>query len=268
MKNIRFQGYHFHIGTGIRDPRDYGKALGCLPLLIGQANSFGWPVACVDIGGGFASETTREFTTREFLLYQGFERLPEGCRRTSGSTFNDFASEISWTILKCFSPKELPELLFEPGRCIASPNQLLLLTVHRVKERPGLKKWLVTDGGLGTVTLPTFYEYHEIFLANDVFRSRTEKVTIIGPVCFASDIVYRNKRMPRIVPGEVIAVMDSGAYFTALESSFGFARPAMVAVTGRGHRLVRRAETFEDLVSRDVLNHFKEKEVSHEIYGH
>lgn len=80
-------------------------------------------------------------------------------------------------------------------------------------------------------------------------------MTIVGPVCFASDIVYRNIPMPEVRPGEVVAVMDSGAYFIAQESSFGFPRPAVVAVSGGRPRLVRRRETFEDLTARDVVDH-------------
>ncbi|MBE3109433.1 MAG: diaminopimelate decarboxylase, partial [Acidobacteria bacterium] len=92
-----------------------------------------------------------------------------------------------------------------------------------------------------------------VLLADDVRRPRTENVTIVGPVCFASDIVYRNIRMPEIRPGEIIAIMDSGAYFIAQESSFGFPRPAVVAVKGNTCRLVRRRETFVDLMGRDIL---------------
>ncbi|HMA52897.1 MAG TPA: diaminopimelate decarboxylase, partial [Acidobacteriota bacterium] len=132
--------------------------------------------------------------------------------------------------------------------------QLLLLTVSQVKTRAKVRKWLITDGGLGTVTLPTFYECHEVLLADDVRRPRTETVTIVGPVCFASDIVYRNIRMPEVRPGETIAVMDSGAYFIAQESGFGFPRPAVVSVGREGCRLVRRRETFADLTGRDILS--------------
>ncbi|NIM91626.1 MAG: hypothetical protein GTO17_11845 [Candidatus Aminicenantes bacterium] len=262
MKRIHFLGFHFHIGTGIRDPIDYSKALRCLAPLLKLTHAAGFVVKIVDVGGGFAAMTTRELTSRELLIYQGFERLPSSLGKDTDITFKDFAREISNTISRYFPRNDLPELMYEPGRGIVSSSQFLLLTVHRVKNRPGLRKWLITDGGLGTVTLPTFYEYHEVFLCNDVTRPRTEKVNIIGPVCFATDVVYRNKLMPQVNPNEVLAIMDSGAYFTALESSFGFARPAIVAVNNQGHRLIRRSETFEDTVSRDLLNRSaKTKEV-------
>jgi diaminopimelate decarboxylase len=268
MKHVNFHGFHFHIGTGIRDPKDYSKALRCLGKLRAIARSAGLTVRVVDVGGGFASMTTREMTNRELLFYQGFELLPSGIKQNIYPTFKDFAREISDTILQYFPTDELPELLYEPGRCIVSPNQFLLLTVYRVKERPGIRKWLITDGGLGTVTLPTFYEYHEIFLCNDAFRPRTEKVTIVGPVCFASDIVYRNKLMPKVYPEEVLAIMDSGAYFTSMESSFGFPRPAIISVSRYSHCLIRRAERFEDMICRDFFSNQISKEVTHEICDH
>ena len=267
--NLRFHGFHFHIGTGIRHPRDYARAIERLAPLVAQTRAAGFPIKAMDVGGGFASRTTRELTGRELLLYQGLERFPAGIAGEECGRVEDFAAAISQALQKLFPSPELPELLCEPGRSIASPGQFLLLTVHHVKERPKLRKWLITDGGLGTVTLPTFYEYHEVLLADDVTRPRTETVTIIGPVCFASDIVYRNIRMPRVAPGEVIAVMDSGAYFTALESSFGFSRPAIVAVRGKDVRLVRRSETFADMVGRDfLLGRIPAKEVCHEIRSH
>jgi diaminopimelate decarboxylase len=262
MKRIHFLGFHFHIGTGIRDPIDYSKALRCLAPLLNLTRSAGLAVKIVDVGGGFASMTTRELTSRELLIYQGLERLPSSLGKVTDITFKDFAREISNTISRYFPRNNLPELIYEPGRGIVSPSQFLLLTVHRVKDRPGLRKWLITDGGLGTVTLPTFYEYHEVFLCNDVRRPRTERVNIVGPVCFASDVVYRNKHMPQVNSNEVLAIMDSGAYFTAFESSFGFARPAIVSVDDQGHRLIRRSETFEDMVCRDLVNKsVKTKEV-------
>jgi diaminopimelate decarboxylase len=267
--SLRFHGFHFHIGTGIRRPRDYARAIERLAPLFGAARSAGFPVEVLDVGGGFASRTTRELTGRELLLYQGLGRFPAGIADEECGRVEDFAGAISGAVQKIFPSSELPELVCEPGRSIASSSQFLLLTVHHVKKRPGIPTWLMTDGGLGTVTLPTFYEYHEVLLADDVTRPRTETVTIIGPVCFATDIVYRRIRMPRIAPGEVIAIMDSGAYFTALESSFGFSRPAIVSVKGIDVRLVRRAETFADMIGRDHLpGRIPAKEVCHEIRSH
>ena len=249
---LNFRGFHFHIGTGIRHSKDYARALKCLKQLNEICQGQGVTVEIIDIGGGFASATTREFTSGELLLYQGADRLPLPPHPQNASNFEDFAHSIADTLKRIFPSQQLPLLICEPGRSIVSSNQFLLLTVHRIKER-SMRKWLITDGGLGTVTMPTYYEYHEIFLCNDLARPRKEKVTIIGPVCFAGDIIYKNKLMPEVHQGEIIAVMDSGAYFLALESSFGFPRPAIVAVDSQQHRLVRRRENFADMFQRDLF---------------
>ena len=253
MPGIHFQGIHLHIGTGIRNSSDHAAALACLPELIEDAQRAGQRIQVVDVGGGFASMTSRELTTCEMLQYQAFGKLPSLHDGQQHPSFSDFVKKISQAITQAFPRGDLPELIYEPGRCITSSNQMLLLTVHRIKRRPGAGTWLITDGGLSTVTLPTYYEYHEVFLANDVNRQRTEKVTIIGPACFAGDIVYRNKWMPVVYPGEVLAIMDSGAYFTALESSFGFYLPAIVSIREGEARLIRSAELFKDKVSRDTI---------------
>ncbi|MFH0992582.1 MAG: hypothetical protein V1799_21495 [bacterium] len=252
-RSLSFRGLHFHIGTGITRPADYVNALRCLPSLLERIQDHDMRVRVLDVGGGFASSTSREFNSLEMLLYQAFGTLPTLDLQKHSSDFIDFTRAISDAVISSFPTGELPELLYEPGRCIVSPNQLLLLTVHRMKTREGVGTWLITDGGVSTVTLPTFYEYHEVFLCNDVTKLRTERVTLIGPACFAGDVIYRNKPMPPVRSGEILAVMDSGAYFTQLESSFGFARPAIVGVNAGSHHLMRDRETFAQSIERDHL---------------
>jgi len=251
LKNLRFQGFHFHIGTGIRHPDDYRLALSRLKGLVGHARKLGLELRVMDVGGGFAAPLTREMTTWEMLAYQAFDRLPAMKRWGADSQFAGFAVAVTEGLRELFNGENWPELIVEPGRSITSANQLLLLRAHQVKDRPGAKNWVTTDGGIGTVTMPTFYEFHEIFLCNDVYRTQQKHLTINGPGCFAGDVVYRNLLMPDVNPGEVLAVMDSGAYFTSWESSFGHPRPAVVSVAKGISRLLRHRETFEEMLSRD-----------------
>jgi diaminopimelate decarboxylase len=260
MSGAAFRGFHIHIGTGIDYPSDYRLALVKLRGLIERYRAKGVPVTAIDVGGGFAASTTREMTTWEMLLYQAIGRLPETAKPGPRPGFREFAMAVAGGIAELFPDKAWPEVIVEPGRSIASSSQFLLLTVHAVKDRPGAGKWLITDGGLGTVTMPTFYECHEVLLADDPQRPRTEKVTIVGPVCFAGDVVYRNKLMPAVQSGEVLALMDTGAYFTALESSFGFPRPAICVADSGRHQLVRRRETFADMTGRDELDVLSQKD--------
>jgi diaminopimelate decarboxylase len=243
-----------HIGTGIRRPDEYARALTSMRPAFRLCRELHRQVEIVDVGGGFAAPMTREMRSSELLLYQAFGKLPAGGMDPADCPADSFTRTIAGAIEKEFDIDEMPELIFEPGRSIASGNQFLLLTVHRVKEREGAGRWLIADGGLSTATLPTYYECHEVFLCNDVLRPVNGAATIVGPACFAGDVVYRNKPMPDVGPGEVLAVMDSGAYFTALESSFGFPRPAIVAVRGANCRLVRLREEIEDMTGRDLFD--------------
>lgn len=264
---ITFRGIHLHIGTGIRRPQDYRNALACLGLVRALAREAHVRIDRLDVGGGFASPTSREFTAREMLLYQLFGMLP-GPRHDAAARPEAFLAEISRAVQEGLAQDVLPELILEPGRVLTSQSGILLLSVHYVKTRPRIGTWLVTDGGLGTVTLPTFYEYHEIILCNEVERPVAGKVTLTGPACFSGDVIYRGKHMPKVQRGEVIAIMDAGAYFTQLESNFGFPKTAIVAVRDGASRLIRRRETLDDIVRRDEECSSSYQEETHHAIRH
>lgn len=253
MECLRFKGFHFHIGSGIQYTDDYRKALCGLKKLLNDAESAGFNVEVLDVGGGLGISNSREMTTLELLLYQAFDLQPSKRISNKSVSFEKFADSVTKGVLSLFRNKKIPELIFEPGRCITGPNQLLLLKIHQVKERKGIKKWLVSDAGIGTLTMPTYYEHHDVVLCNDVNRKISEKVTITGPGCFSADVVYRNKLMPEVAPGEMIAILDSGAYFTSWESSFGFPRPAIVSVLDGRHRIIRERESFDHMMSLDIF---------------
>lgn len=253
MKRVCFKGFHLHIGSGIQNTDDYRKALAGLKKIVNDAEKAGFSVDVLDIGGGLGVPNSREMTTLELLLYQAFDLLRSGRLPNRKISFSHFADSVTQGVLSLFYNKKVPELILEPGRCITGPNQLLLLKVHQVKERKGLKKWLIADAGIGTLTMPTYYEHHEVVLCNDIRRKATEKVTITGPGCFSADVVYRNIAMPEVAAGETLAILDSGAYFTSWESSFGFPRPAIVSVNNCRHRLLRKRESFDHMISLDTL---------------
>lgn len=248
---IHFLGFHMHIGTGLRHADEHTRALRRLRALVHATRSDGHEIRLLDLGGGFGVPTTREFTSLEMLRYQATGRLPVQAARMQAPPVAAFIRAIAEAVQQLFAGDAPPELLLEPGRALVSSAQVLLLRIEYVKQRPGAGTWLITDGGLGTVSMPTWYEYHEVFPCEGPCRTRTERVHIVGPGCFAADVVYRNKPMPPMTAGDVIAVMDSGAYFIALESNFGHPRPAIVGVECGSSRLLRRREQFDDMVSRD-----------------
>ncbi|MDT3696004.1 MAG: hypothetical protein ROY99_06385 [Ignavibacterium sp.] len=262
--NFKFRGIHFHIGTGIRNPKSFNKVVKKLYPLFRKIKSLGLEIEIIDVGGGFASMTTRELSSFEMLAYQAVSRYQLKFGNQKFYSFEDYMTEINKSVMGFFGSKS-PKIFFEPGRCIVSPAQFLLLKVYRVKIRDG-KKWLITDGGLGTITMPTYYEYHEMFLCNEFKRNPQEKVTVTGPCCFASDLVYKNKLLPKVNEGDILALMDTGAYFNTLESSFNFNKPAIVSINGENCKIVRRRETFSDMIERDNNKKIpNQKENYHEI---
>lgn len=262
-RNLEFQGFHFHIGTGISYPDDYKKVITKLIPLFHHVINQGFNINIIDVGGGYPSPATRELKTSELLFSQIFKYF-QYKPAINHYSIKDFTKCIAQTV-SALPLKNLPELIYEPGRSIVSSCQNLLLKVQRIKGRSP-HKWLITDGGLGTITLPTYYEYHKIFLANDVYRKPEEYVTITGPCCFAGDIVYKNIKMPHVHKGDILAVMDTGAYFNGFESNFGFARPAIISVSEYDYKLIRKKETDEDMMIRDLtIKHDFIKEVRNEV---
>jgi diaminopimelate decarboxylase len=251
---LDFRGFHCHAGTGIRRPEDYLHPIATLLDCMLEAESSGLKPGVLDIGGGFGVPTSRELSTGEFLLYQAVGRLPKAPDGRSFPSIEAFARTIAGAIHEGCRRRGLatPEIRIEPGRAIVSSAGVLLVTVGTIKHRAGVGTWAIADGGTGTVAFPLFYEYHEILICRDAGRRRTHRYSIVGPACFSADWIYRNKRMPELRPGDVLAVCDAGAYFTVQESNFGFARPPIVAVRGGVARVLRRRETFEDMVARDI----------------
>lgn len=253
-QHLGYAGLHCHVGTGIRRAEDYAPPLERLVACAARARALGLPGGVLDVGGGFGVSTSREFETGEFLAYQALGRLPHAPEPARFPCIERFAKVVSQTVSRACARHgiEIPPLLLEPGRAIASQAGVLLLTVGSIKRRSRAGAWAITDGGAGTVAFPMYYEYHEILLCRAVHAPRTERYTIVGPACFSADWVCRNKTMPELHPGDVLAVCDAGAYFTVQESNFGFPRPAIVGVKDGTKRLLRRRERFDDMVRRDI----------------
>ena len=251
---LEFKGLHCHAGTGIRRPEDYLRPIEILLDCACEAEQRGLPARILDIGGGFGVPTSREMSTAEFLLYQAVGKLPPAPDASRFPPIDRFATTIADAIRRGCAKRglETPEIVIEPGRAVVSGAGVLLLTVGAIKQREGVGTWAITDGGAGTVAFPLFYEYHEVLLCRAANEQGRRRYSIVGPACFSADWIYRNKKMPELASGDVLAICDAGAYFTVQESNFGFPRPAILAVREGAARVLRRRETFDDMVARDV----------------
>jgi diaminopimelate decarboxylase len=145
----------------------------------------------------------------------------------------------------------MPRLFVEPGRALTGNAAMLLCSVTGLKESgsPGLTH-AILDAGVN-VAEPMRSEFHQIF---HVTRPRAEEARyrVVGPICTPMDTLLWSWTSPRLAPGDALAIMDTGAYFIPFATSFSFPQPAIVLVDADGVRAIRAAETFEDMVARDL----------------
>ena len=108
------------------------------------------------------------------------------------------------------------------------------------------------DAGIN-IASPVAWEYHEILAANKMTVTDKDFYHIAGPICTPMDLLYRNKKLPVLDVGDIVSIMDAGAYFTSFSNNFSFPRPAIVMVSGGKHWILREKEQYEDMIRLDVL---------------
>jgi diaminopimelate decarboxylase len=146
-------------------------------------------------------------------------------------------------------------LLLEPGRAIVGPAGVLLTSVLYRKRNDG-KKFLVVDAAMNDLMRPALYgAYHEIVPVWQKLDGGQPKemVDVVGPVCESGDFLGRDRNLPPVEEGDLLAVLDVGAYGMALASNYNTRpKPAEVLVTGKSAKLIRRREQISDLLSTEL----------------
>ena len=250
---LEFRGVQCHIGSGIQDVAALGDA--AQRALTAQAKAFavGLSPDLLDIGGGLGTRFSREFTTFELLRYLAIGRLPRAPEPAPAGLLARYGATIASVITRGCKRLRIapPRLVLEPGRALVSDAGMLLLRVGAVRHRPRVGWFALTDGGAMTVSMMFLSEYHSVLLANR--EAPIEGTTsVFGRLPSPMDVVYRNLRMPALRTGDLLAVMDAGAYFTSTATNFGGPRPAVVLIDGES-KLIRRRETYEDLAAVETV---------------
>ena len=143
------------------------------------------------------------------------------------------------------------QFAFEPGRVIAANAGVLVAKVLHVNERPEGRKFLVLDAAMNDLLRPSLYNaFHEIVQVEvGSASSAREIVDVVGPVCETGDFFARDRELPVVEEGELLAILDTGAYGMALTSHYNTRpRPAEVLVDGKSAKVIRRRETAGDLM--------------------
>jgi diaminopimelate decarboxylase len=217
-------GVSVHIGSQILAVEPFGLTMQRVAELVRQLRSDGHTIRYVDAGGGL-----------------GIPYEPEG---RSGHYFDDYARAI----LRPLKGMKV-RLLLEPGRAIVGPAGALLTRVLYLK-RNGAKRFAVTDAAMNDLIRPALYgAYHEIVAVQEQTETDSEVVDVVGPVCETGDFFARDRRLPTLHEGDLLAVLDAGAYGMSLASNYNTRpRAAEVLVDGRRARRVRRRESLADLL--------------------
>jgi diaminopimelate decarboxylase len=234
--NLDLAGIHCHIGSQLFQPEPYAQA--------------------IDKAIAFAAEMTRihGLTLREFspgggigLQYVREERPPE---------LGVFAETIANAVKSACSRESLPlpRVVVEPGRSIVGRAGVALYTVGARKEVPGVRTYVAVDGGMADNIRPAIYgSRYEALAASRLVAEPEETVTVVGKYCESGDILVRDVELPRLEAGEVLAIPASGAYCLAMASNYNAAlKPAIVFVRDGQARLVRRRETYADLLALEA----------------
>lgn len=224
-------GIHMHIGSGVLEVKPYLLALEkqlALAKLIHE--QVGVNFEFIDVGGGI-----------------GVPYKPED-KKMDLKVYAEKVLTLFKTKIQQYGLGE-PYFYIEPGRFLVADSTILLTRVNTIKTTP-YKKFVGVDAGFNTLIRPAMYDsYHPILVANKPMTTEKEKCDIAGPICESGDLLAKERELPKIREGDLLAVLNAGAYGFSMSSQYN-ARPraAEVVVNNARHKLVREREDFDDLI--------------------
>jgi diaminopimelate decarboxylase len=234
--NLKLRGLHSHIGSLVFETQPYLEALDVvLAFAAEMKNQHSFELRELNVGGGYAIQ-----------YLSGNPAPPPGL----------YAEAISSRIKSACSRLKLvlPELTIEPGRAIVGRAGTALYTVGAIKDIPGIRRYISVDGGMADNIRPAIYgSKYEAAVANRALEKNADTVTIAGKFCESGDILINDIKLPALSSGDLIAVPDCGAYCLSMASNYNASlKPPIVMVKEGKSRLIRRRETYADLMRTDV----------------
>lgn len=207
----------------------------------------------LNFGGSLATPTVEHLRSIDQRLNQTFGRRVPAPNSDDSLTIERYIKTLVGTIESHFQAKQRPRprIFVEPGRAMTGNTQLLLTSIMTIKEAAETT-YAIMDAGINHAE-SVRNEYHEVLPVNLYGTPATRRYTLVGPICTPGDTLYASRYLPTLSAGDTLAIMDAGAYFVPFSTSFSFPRPAIVMLDGGREELLRRAETFEDIVRYDNL---------------
>lgn len=230
VRHLHAAGVSVHIGSQITEAGPFGEAAARVAEFVRDLRADGHKIEFVDLGGGLG------------ISYENTDELFPARLAT-------YAREISSALrgLKI-------HLLLEPGRSIIGSAGILLTSVLYRKQNDG-KRFLIVDAGMNDLIRPSLYDaYHEIVpVVATGDSAERERVDVVGPVCESGDFLARDRELPHIKEGDLLAVLDAGAYGMALASNYNSRpRPAEILADGKTAKVISKREKPVDLFKREL----------------
>jgi diaminopimelate decarboxylase len=225
-------GIHMHIGSGILEVEPYVQAVEKLLSIAKRVHDeVGVSFDFIDIGGGFGVPYSPEDKDFDWATF-------------SSKVIGPFKSKVAEYGLG------KPFLCVEPGRYLVCDASILLTTVNTVKVTPS-KKFVGVDAGFNTLIRPTMYgSYHQIVVANKLGIKDKETYDVVGPICESGDTLAKDRELPLVEEGDVLAVLNAGAYGFSMSSQYN-ARPRAAEVMVRQGKpsVIREREQLDNLTA-------------------
>jgi diaminopimelate decarboxylase len=229
-KWLDIAGVSVHIGSQILNVEPFMAAIQRVADLVRELRAAGQNIRYVDAGGGlgisYAQQAEFDFSARIMEYAQALIRGLGGLK---------------------------VHVLLEPGRMIVGPAGALLTRVIYIKQN-GKKRFIVTDAAMNDLLRPSLYKaHHEIVPVSKRENGGTDVFDVVGPICETGDFFARDRELPEVTEGELLAILDTGAYGMSLSSNYNTRpRPAEVLVNGRNAKLVRKREKISDLLKLEL----------------
>jgi len=239
--HLKAAGVSVHIGSQITDVAPFAETMTRVAELVRELRNDGHAIDYVDAGGG---------------LGISYQKTPSA----DSSSQADFPKQVAAYAHAIIAPLRglNVHLLLEPGRSIVGAAGALITSVIYRKANGG-KRFVIVDAAMNDLIRPALYgAYHEIIplkrpSVTETDRSRTdaprETVDIVGPVCETGDFFARDRALPNVREGDLLAILDAGAYGMALSSNYNTRpRPPEILVSGKSAKIIRRREEVADLM--------------------
>lgn len=236
MENVNVVGVHCHIGSQIFELAPFKLAAEkMMNFIADMKNRHGIAMKELNLGGGYGIKYTQADTPIDYDKY--IEAVSEVVRSISKER-----------------NVELPFIVMEPGRSLVAEAGITVYRVGAVKEIPNIRTYISVDGGMGDNPRYILYESeYEAVKVHDPLADKTMTATIAGKCCESGDILINKASLPETKPGDLIAVLATGAYNYSMASNYNrIPRPPIVMVSGGKAKLAVKRESYDDLIVNDL----------------